>query len=216
MKSLSPILEYGQRVYSPNNPPPVGSGGLTFAATAPTIPHANGFWWNSTIGGLYVQYNDGTTTQWVLANQKGANGTNGSNGTNSTSVTGMLKGNGTSIQLAVAGIDYGVAGVPITNISTAYTALLQDANTGFLHPAADTTARTWTINSNAAVAYPIGTALSFINQNGAGVITIAITTDTMRLAGTGLTGNRTLSANGIATALKVTSTEWLISGTGLT
>jgi len=62
----------------------------------------------------------------------------------------------------------------------------------------------------------VGTAITFINQNGAGVITIAIASDIMRLAGTGTTGNRTLAANGIATALKVTSTEWLISGTGVT
>jgi hypothetical protein len=66
------------------------------------------------------------------------------------------------------------------------------------------------------VPFAVGTAVTFINQNGAGTITIAITTDTMRLAGDGSTGSRTLAANGIATAVKVTSTEWLISGTGLT
>ncbi|HET9574537.1 MAG TPA: hypothetical protein VFP29_12515, partial [Methyloceanibacter sp.] len=44
---------------------------------------------------------------------------------------------------------------------------------------------------------------------------IAITSDTMRLAGAGTTGSRTLAANGVATALKVTSTEWIISGTAL-
>ena len=81
---------------------------------------------------------------------------------------------------------------------------------------ADTTARTMTIPANSSVAYPIGTALTFVNQASAGVMTIAITTDTMRLAGAGTTGSRTLAANGIATAIKVTSTEWLISGTGLT
>ena len=48
------------------------------------------------------------------------------------------------------------------------------------------------------------------------MITIAITTDTMRLAGPGTTGSRTLAANGVATALKVTATDWIISGTGLT
>jgi hypothetical protein len=47
-------------------------------------------------------------------------------------------------------------------------------------------------------------------------MTISITTDTMRLAGAGTTGSRTLAANGIATALKITSTEWIINGTGLT
>lgn len=110
----------------------------------------------------------------------------------------------------------GIVGIPQKSISAAYTTIITDAGAHLLHPSADTTARTWTIDSNANVAYPIGTAITFINQNGAGVITIAITSDTMRLAGAGTTGNRTLAANGIATAVKITSTEWIISGTGLT
>lgn len=100
--------------------------------------------------------------------------------------------------------------------STAYTTVLSDAGKHILHPSADTTARVFTIDSNANVAYPIGTALTFINQNSAGVITISITSDTMRLAGAGSTGSRTLAANGIATAIKITTTEWIISGVGLT
>jgi hypothetical protein len=100
--------------------------------------------------------------------------------------------------------------------SAAYTMVLADANKHILHPSADTTARIWTIPANASVAYPIGTAITFVNQNGAGTLTISITTDTMRLAGAGTTGSRTLTANGVATALKITSTEWIISGTNLT
>ena len=100
--------------------------------------------------------------------------------------------------------------------SAAYTTVLADAGKQILHPSADTTARTFTIDSNANVAYPVGTAITFVNQVSAGVVTIAITTDTMRLAGAGTTGSRTLAANGIATALKITATEWIISGTGLT
>jgi hypothetical protein len=38
----------------------------------------------------------------------------------------------------------------------------------------------------------------------------------MRLAGAGTTGSRTLAANGVATAIKLTATEWIISGVGLT
>ena len=100
--------------------------------------------------------------------------------------------------------------------SAAYTTVLADSACHILHPSADTTARTFTIDSNANVAYPIGTAITFVNQASAGVMTIAITTDTMRLAGAGTTGSRTLAANGVATALKITATEWIISGTGLT
>lgn len=115
--------------------------------------------------------------------------------------------------LAIGG---GSSGIPQNSQSANYTLVLADANTHIFHPSADTTARIFTIPANASVAFPIGTAVTFVNQNGAGVVTIAITSDTMRLAGAGTTGSRTLSANGLATALKITATEWIISGTGLT
>lgn len=132
---------------------------------------------------------------------------------------GYQKASGAAI-VQVAGGDttqnVGYLNIPQNSKSAAYTTVLSDAGKHIFHPAADTTARTWTIDSNANVAYPVGTAITFINQDGAGVITIAIASDTMRLAGAGTTGNRTLAANGIATAIKVASTEWIISGTGLT
>lgn len=106
--------------------------------------------------------------------------------------------------------------VPQNSQSIAYTLVLADAGKHLLHPTADTTARIFTIPANASVAYPIGTSISFVNQVTAGVLTIAITSDVMRLAGPGTTGSRTLAANGVATALKLTATEWIISGTNLT
>ena len=115
---------------------------------------------------------------------------------------------------AIAGL--AIYAIPQNSQSTAYTLVLGDAGKHIFHPSADVTARTWTIPANASVAFAIGSTATFVNQNAAGVISIAITTDTMRLAGAGTTGTRTLAANGIATALKVTATEWLISGTGLT
>lgn len=120
-----------------------------------------------------------------------------------------------STSISVDGLDVGTKIIPQNTKSTNYTAILSDSGKQIFHPAADTTARTFTIPANDTVAYPIGTALTFINQNAAGAVTIAITTDILRMAGTGATGNKTLSANGIATAIKVTATEWLISGTGL-
>lgn len=105
----------------------------------------------------------------------------------------------------------------IVSVSAARTfALTDQGNKTFLHPSADTSARTWTIDANATVPLPVGTVLRLVNQNAAGVITIAITTDTMRLAGAGTTGSRSLAANGVALIEKITSTEWIISGTGLT
>lgn len=106
--------------------------------------------------------------------------------------------------------------IPQNSQSAAYTTVAADSGKHILHPSADTTARVFTIPANGSVAYPVGTALTFINQDSAGVITISITTDTMRLAGTGTTGSRTLAANGVATAIKITTTEWIISGVGIT
>lgn len=138
----------------------------------------------------------------------GAQGTQG--------VTGPTGNTGPTGPTGVTGATGTTTEVTQNSQSSAYTTVLSDAQKHILHPSADTSARTWTIDSNATVAYPIGTAITFVNQNGAGVITIAIASDTMRLAGAGSTGNRTLAANGIATALKITSTEWIINGTGLT
>lgn len=107
-------------------------------------------------------------------------------------------------------------GIPQVSKSANYTCVISDNGRHILHPSADTTARTFTIPANVSVPYPIGAVLTFVNQNAGGVITIAITSDTMRLAGAGTTGDRSLAANGIAFAVKVTSTEWLIYGTGLT
>lgn len=98
--------------------------------------------------------------------------------------------------------------------SEAYTLALADAGKHILHPEADDNARTFTIPANGSVAFAIGTCITFVNEIN--TVTIAITTDTLTLAGAGTTGSRTLAANGIATALKITSTKWIITGTGLT
>lgn len=110
----------------------------------------------------------------------------------------------------------GFRNIPQNSQSAAYTCVLSDAGKHIYHPSADTTARTFTIPANASVAYPLGTAITFINDTSAGVVTIAITTDTLVFAGAGTTGSRTLAANGMATAIKIGTTRWMISGTGLT
>lgn len=97
--------------------------------------------------------------------------------------------------------------------STATTTVLADQNGHLLHPAADDNPRTFTIDSNANVAYPIGTTITFINEIND--LTIAITSDTLVWAGDGSTGSRTLAADGMATAIKITSTKWMITGAGL-
>ena len=109
----------------------------------------------------------------------------------------------------------GFRNTPVNSQSAAYTAVLADAGKTIFHPASDNNARTFTIPANSSVAYPVGTVLTFVNLAAADV-TIAITDDTLYLAGPGTTGSRTLAEYGIASAVKLASTTWLISGNGLT
>jgi hypothetical protein len=74
--------------------------------------------------------------------------------------------------------------------------------------------QTITIPDNSSVPFEIGTTIAIINANLTS--SIAITTDTLRLAGTATTGTRTLAAYGIATIVKVEATTWIASGNGLT
>jgi len=98
--------------------------------------------------------------------------------------------------------------------SGAYTIVLADGGYHILHPSSDNNARTFTIPANSSVAFPVGTAITFVNEIN--TLTIAITSDTLTLYPAGTTGSRTLAANGIATALKISSTKWVITGVGLT
>jgi translation elongation factor EF-Tu-like GTPase len=116
-----------------------------------------------------------------------------------------------------AGIATAAAAKDIGQIvqSASYTLTLTDGGKHIYHPSSDTAGRTWTVPDNASVAFSIGTAITIVNATGAGLVTIAITSDTMYLSGSGETGSRLLEASGIATLLKVGPTLWIISGVGL-
>lgn len=107
-----------------------------------------------------------------------------------------------------------VRAMPLTLTNAAKTFVLTEANQAFGKDT--TTARTYTIPANSSVAFPVGTMITMYNNFASGNITVAITTDTLILAGPGTTGSRTLAPWGVCTALKIASTTWIISGTGLT
>jgi len=138
--------------------------------------------------------------------------------TSPTLVTPILgtPSSGTLSSCTVDGTDsVGFRNIPQNSQSAAYTLVLADSGKHIFHPSTDANARTYTIPANSSVAYPIGTAVTFVNMTSQ-VVTIAITTDTMYLAKDGTTGSRSLAQYGSATALKLTSTTWLISGSALT
>lgn len=109
----------------------------------------------------------------------------------------------------------GFRGIPQNAQTGNYTLVMADAGRHVYHASGAGAGDTYTIPANGTVAFPIGTTVTFINQDS-NAVSIAITTDTLTLSPTGTTGTRTLAQNGMATAVKVTSTGWLISGTGLT
>jgi hypothetical protein len=95
-----------------------------------------------------------------------------------------------------------------------YTLVAGDSGKSIVHASGAGSGDTYTIPANSSVPFPLGTVVTFVNLDS-NSISIAITTDTLLLVGTGATGTRTLAQYGQATAHKVGTTTWLISGVGL-
>ena len=112
----------------------------------------------------------------------------------------------------------GFKNIPQNAQSGSYTMVLADSGKHIYHASGDGAA-TYTIPAASSVAYPLGTAITFVNLSATS-ISIAITTDTMYLAKDGTTGTRALAQYGSATAIKVSGVSssgiWLISGSALT
>jgi hypothetical protein len=186
---------------------PYTSGG-TGVSTAPTngqllIGNGSGYTLANLIGvGITVSNTPGAITLTTSGLYSG-----GPLGTPSSGTLTNCTADGTN--------NVGYQNVPVNSQSAAYTAVLSDAGKVIFHPSTDANARTFTIPSNASVPYPTGTVLTFINMTSQAV-TISISSDTMYLVSLGSTGNRNLAQYGMATALKMTSTTWIISGSGLT
>ena len=133
------------------------------------------------------------------------------------SATGNITGNvyfGNASQLTLDGTNVvGYKNIPQNSQSADYTLVLADAGKHIFHPELDA-ARTFTIPQNSSVPFPIGTAITFINLS-ANAVSIT-STDGLSLSPTGTSGTRTLAQFGSATCIKYASTNWLISGSGLT
>ena len=167
----------------------------------------------------------GTWNGTTIAVANGGTGVTSSTGTgsvvlsNSPSLVTPALGTPASGTLSSCTVDgtngVGYLNIPQNSQSTAYTTVLDDAGKSIFHPSTDANARTFTIAANASVAYPIGTVIQFVNMTSQ-VVTIAINSDTMYLGGTGTTGSRSLAIYGVANAMKMTSTTWIITGSGLT
>lgn len=108
----------------------------------------------------------------------------------------------------------GYMGIPQNSQNGNYDIVLGDAGKHIYHPTGQAVA-TYTIPANSNVGFTTGTAITIVNGS-ANNVTVAITTDTMYLSSNGATGSRTISQWGVATAVKVTSNVWVISGSNIT
>lgn len=124
-------------------------------------------------------------------------------------------GTATDVSVTPAGVREMMSLVPQNIQAGNYTTVLLDQGKHIYHASDAGASDTYTIDANASVAYPIGTALTFINMSSA-TVAIAITSDTLYLATDGTTGSRTLAQYGVAVAIKMTATTWIISGSALT
>lgn len=177
-----------------------------------TALNANGFSVNST-GGYFTGIINATSH-----NTGGGYGSaSGGAVVNSTSIAiGNTTANViiTPNTVSVYGSNVGYMELPQNSQTAAYTTILSDSGKMIIHPSSDNNARTFTIANNSSVAYPLGTVLTFVNA--ANVLTIAINNDTMYASGyASNTGSRSVNAYGIATAIKVGSTSWIISGSNM-
>lgn len=218
---------------------PIANGGTNQTAfTSPASSIAGLVWFDGT------SFQNDTTTSHVGYNASTntfyANNPNFSGSVVIGTLSGLLKGTSGTVSAASAGTDYiapsGALGTPSSGTlsnctvdgtnSVGYLNIPQNAQTGsytlvladagkHIYHASGAGSATYTIPANSSVAYAIGTAVTFVNLSSTS-ISIAITTDTMYLSNAGTTGTRTLAQYGSATAIKVTSTVWLISGSGLT
>lgn len=186
------------------------------STVAVTLPQANSttfgggyFFWIENIGAGTVtitpttsNINGGTalvlrTGEWALVESDDTN--------YRTLTTGRVTG-ASSVR------EVGTRGLPITTQDGTYTFGFGDEGGIIRHTSA--TPHTYTIPANGTTAFPVGTAITVINEPGAGNLTIAITTDTLnRGDGVAGTGSRTVAANAIVTLIKTSSTTWMITGT---
>ena len=176
----------------------------TFATATTSIPLSQldaNFATTITLGNTAIQLGNTVTTlnNMTLANVTISSGSISANASNATS---------DSVNVV------GYMGLPQNSQNGNYNVVLGDAGKHIYHPTGQAAA-TYTFPANSNVAFTVGSAVTIINGS-ANNVTISLTTDTLYLSSNGATGSRTLTQWGVATAVKIASTTWVLSGTNLT
>lgn len=106
----------------------------------------------------------------------------------------------------------GYLNIPQQVFTDAYPIVLADSGKHLYHPASDANARQVTIPANGTIPFPIGSAITIVNDS-ANDVTVVITTDVLKYADVGTITTLTIPTDNQATILKVLSTQWNAAGT---
>jgi len=190
---------------------------LTLGAALPVASGGTGST-STTAYAVYAGNSAGTGFTPIAPSTSGnlltSNGTNWASTAASTTFTGtVVAASGSTISDGTTAFAIGYLAIPQNAQSSNYTLVLIDGGKHIY--STNSGAQSITIPTNASVAFPIGTALTIVN-NGTTAITIVTTSLTVYQAGTTNTGNRTLATKGVATCLKVDTNTWFVSGAGIT
>lgn len=186
----------------------------TFANATATIPLSQldaNFNTAITLGNTAIQLGNTVTT---LNNMTFANVTVSSGTVTGTVADGTISNTTVSNATVNSANVVGYMGIPQNSQNGAYNVVLGDAGKHIYHPTGQAAA-TYTFPANSNVSFTVGSAVTIINGS-ANNVTIALTTDTLYLSSNGATGSRTLAQWGVATAVKIENTTWVISGSNIT
>lgn len=129
------------------------------------------------------------------------------------SLAGTVDHRLTSTPTALTPESVGFRGTPTATQDVDYTFVLGDAGRMKLHSSGS--GHTYTIPTNASVAFPVGTIM-VIRNIGAGNVTVARSGGvTLRRTGLATDANATIAQWGFATLIKDDTNTWVISGTGI-
>ncbi len=104
--------------------------------------------------------------------------------------------------------------LPVNTQNLSYTFILNDAG-GIVRKTSSTTQQTYTIPSNDAVAFDIGTVIE-VQNDGSVRLDIGIDIDTLTFEADGTTGDRSIAPAGSGRFVKVAATNWKCRGQQMT
>jgi len=200
---------------------PVTGGTLTGGLVGTTATFSGAVSVGSlTVNGLAYLYNGGSPS--TVFGSTVAGGTNYDSASHTfrrldgAATYGVFSATGLAVTGIVTSnsIELGFRDVPQNPQAAAYTLALTDRGQQ-IYNNGSAGALILTIPTNAAVAFPVGAAIVYVNDSNGIVTATRAAGVTMKLAGSGSNADRAIAIGGMATFLKVSTNTWFISGSGV-